>query len=344
MRRFLPANSVLAAIAINLGFASIPIIRAGERHEVPRPAPGRDAAGADGSFHLSPGRKKAPVRVAQANDNRVPSGYLVNGVLSLELEAVAGRWYPEGRGAPGVPAYVFRSGNAAPLVPAPLIRVPAGTEVHARVHNFLPEVMLLRGIQDHGVQSLETFVIQPDETLVIRFVATTPGTYYYRGSTSIGVDTTAKRFDSQLVGAFIVDAPGEKASSNERVVVLTLRKPSSGELPQPQSKEVFALNGRVSPHADRLSHAVGDTVRWRLIDGSTTPHARHLHAFYFNVETNADGDMQRSSTGATAPLARFTTAPGQVLEVELTGDRAVVLSSGASAIVHRLPTVQIPAR
>ncbi|MBA2706480.1 MAG: multicopper oxidase domain-containing protein [Gemmatimonadaceae bacterium] len=343
MRRLLPAKSVLAAIAINLGLASIPIIRAGERHEAVRVAPGEDAAGADGTFRLSPARRKAPVRAAQANDNRVPSGYLVNGVLSLELEAVEARWYPEGRDRPGVRAYVFRAGNAAPLVPAPLLRVPVGTKVNALVRNSLPEAMLLRGIQDHGVPSLETFVIPPGEALVIRFRATTPGTHYYRGSTSVGVESADRRFDSQLVGAFIVDAPGKTASADERVVVMTLRQPPSG-LPLAQSKEVFALNGRVWPHSDLLSHAVGDTVHWRLIDASTTPHPRHLHAFYFNVQSKEDREMKRSSTEATMPLARFTTAPGEILEVELTGERWPGSGNTATAIPHRLPSVQIPAR
>ena len=39
----------------------------------------------------------------------------------------------------------------------------------------------------------------------------------------------------------------------------------------------IAINGRSWPHTERFTYAVGDTVRWRWINGSYLPHPMHLH-------------------------------------------------------------------
>lgn len=116
----------------------------------------------------------------QPNDNRISAGQLVNGVLTVRLEAREGVWYPEGPAAPGVPVYAFSTGHGALKIPGPIIRVPAGTEIHAIVSNSLVKLMTLRGLQDHGASALDTFDIAAGATREIRFRAT------YRARTTTG--------------------------------------------------------------------------------------------------------------------------------------------------------------
>ena len=54
---------------------------------------------------------------------------------------------------------------------------------------------------------------------------------------------------------------------------------------------VLAVNGRSWPHTERLSHVVGDTIRWRVINGSRFPHPMHLHGFYFDVDARGDARL-----------------------------------------------------
>src|SRR5262245_28942954 len=66
---------------------------------------------------------------ALPNDNRTPAGRLVNRVLTLRLDAREAIWHPEQASGPGVPVYAFGEVGQPALVPGPLIRVPAGTEM-----------------------------------------------------------------------------------------------------------------------------------------------------------------------------------------------------------------------
>jgi FtsP/CotA-like multicopper oxidase with cupredoxin domain len=55
----------------------------------------------------------------------------------------------------------------------------------------------------------------------------------------------------------------------------------------------LVVNGRPWPFTERLTYAMGDSIRWRLINASSAPHVMHLHGFYFRVD--ARGDVARDT-------------------------------------------------
>src|SRR5690606_2697014 len=56
----------------------------------------------------------------------------------------------------------------------------------------------------------------------------------------------------------------------------------------------LAINGRGWPHSERLSYPVGDTIRWRWLNGSYLPHPMHLHGFHYRVLAKGDGQRDRT--------------------------------------------------
>jgi hypothetical protein len=71
----------------------------------------------------------------RTNDNRVSAGRQANGVLSVSLVARQGIWSPEGDKGPGIPVFAFSEEGKPLLVPGPMIRVSAGTELRITVRN-----------------------------------------------------------------------------------------------------------------------------------------------------------------------------------------------------------------
>jgi hypothetical protein len=81
-----------------------------------------------------------------ANDNRKAGGRLADGVLTIALSAGTGTWQPAGEQGPTIEVQAFGE-TAAPLTtPAPLIRVPEGTEIHASIHNHLSDTLRVFGL------------------------------------------------------------------------------------------------------------------------------------------------------------------------------------------------------
>jgi FtsP/CotA-like multicopper oxidase with cupredoxin domain len=54
---------------------------------------------------------------------------------------------------------------------------------------------------------------------------------------------------------------------------------------------LFLFNGKIWPHTPRFTYTLGDTVRWRVIDGSYDEHPMHLHGFYFRVDSRGSADV-----------------------------------------------------
>src|SRR5260221_10319612 len=77
--------------------------------------------------------------IAQANDNRAPAGTLREGVLTVRLVVGMARWYPEAPDGPYIDVPAIAEEGKAPHIPAPLIRVPAGTIIDATVRNTLTD-------------------------------------------------------------------------------------------------------------------------------------------------------------------------------------------------------------
>ncbi|MGH7476442.1 MAG: multicopper oxidase domain-containing protein [Longimicrobiales bacterium] len=271
------------------------------------------------------GETAAPLsaRAARAlpNDNIVPAGRLVDGVFTLRLEARQANWYPEDSAGAAIPVFAFAETGEAASIPGPMIRVPAGTELRVAVRNTLPKTLTLRGLRDRAESAADSIVIQPGATHELRFRAATPGTYYYWGRTEpnppnsppTAVPRLGIRHDATLAGAFIVDAPGTSPAPDEQVFVITAWADTSTALGVKSDHAdrilrregiprdhwlLLAVNGRSWPYTERLSYTIGDTVRWRVINGSPFPHPMHLHGFYFAVD--ARGDAMRDTVYAPA--------------------------------------------
>ena len=232
----------------------------------------------------------APDRVA-INDNRLAAGQLAGGTLTIHLEARAGEWHPDGEASPGVVVKAFGVEGGALQIPGPVVRVKEGTEIHAFVKNSLErDALVLHGLYTRpGKESdaNDAVSIPAGETREVKFLAGTPGTYYYWGATTADTPLAQRvGVDSQLSGAFVVD-PRAGMAAPDRVLLIGLwaKNLTTGQLP-PVTRIV--INGRSWPNTERLSYRVGDTVRLRLINAGAAVHPMHLHGFYFNVDSRGD--------------------------------------------------------
>jgi len=232
-----------------------------------------------------PGNASLPLHPAsiEPNDNRQPAGELRDGVLTLALVAAPGAWRPEAERGLAREAYAFGVEGAGLSIPGPLIRVPAGAEVRVAVRNAISgATLIVHGLHERGSEPRPLEV--PDgERRVASFRATSPGTYHYWATTT-GAQLIQQRHgaETQLVGAFIVEAPGERR--DDHVYVISVEE---GPESVPASRPLFAavVNGRSWPHTTAGRATVGDTVRMRWINASGRPHPMHLHGFYFQVRS-----------------------------------------------------------
>jgi FtsP/CotA-like multicopper oxidase with cupredoxin domain len=222
----------------------------------------------------------APLPIVEPNDNRVAAGQLRDGVLALDLVVTMARWYPENIGGSFAEVPVFAEVGKAPQIPAPLIRVPAGTKVRVRVRNGLSDSTLtLYGLGitvDTGPRAVQ---VAPGASLSLEYDAATPGTYFYAARTSSPLSEFAPETE-QLAGAVVVDAPGDR--TDDRILVMSIW----GEVNMKDTsyREALAVNGKSWPHTERFEATVGDTLRWRVVNASMRSHPMHLHGAYFRVD------------------------------------------------------------
>jgi FtsP/CotA-like multicopper oxidase with cupredoxin domain len=115
--------------------------------------------------------------------------------------------------------------------------------------------------------------------------------------------------DGQLHGAFIIDSAGAPPP-NDRVFVLgSYTGPvdaKSGYAP-----DLRVINGLSWPHTEKLSYTAGDTIRWRWVNPTDSPHPMHLHGFYFDV-------THRGTWAADTAFSAEDT-PNVVTEMPLSG-------------------------
>jgi FtsP/CotA-like multicopper oxidase with cupredoxin domain len=253
-----------------------------------------------------------PERIA-INDNRTPGGTQSAGTLTIRLDARVGMWHPDRDADPGVAVKAFAVDGGSLQIPGPLIRVREGTEIRATVRNSLDESLAVHGLYTRPgtEQGSGPVTSPPGERREVVFIAGAPGTYYYWGATAPET-TLAQRigYDSQLVGAFIVD-PRDGAPPADRVLVISNWPARGGQavnnpIPPPgQPVQILigrmVINGRSWPNTERLSYRVGDTVRLRLINAGSAVHPMHLHGFYFNVDSRGDERANTISARGSSP-------------------------------------------
>jgi FtsP/CotA-like multicopper oxidase with cupredoxin domain len=245
--------------------------------------------------------------IAGPNANTAAAGVLRNGVLTISLDATMSAWHPNGDSLPGKNVEAFAETGKRPLVPGPLIRVPAGTEIRATVRNTLIRDTLNFRVPGtiHGAAAEEpadSVVVPPGETRELRVRATVPGNYSYRATTGTPV-STRMRLGGLLTGALIVDTAGRAGPPRDRVFVLLWSVDTLTAAGQPSGEGmVFAVNGRSWPRTERLSATVGDTLRWRIINASADVHPMHLHGFYYRVDAFTGPLVARDGQGAAGRM------------------------------------------
>src|SRR4051812_36261796 len=173
-----------------------------------------------------PGEQRTVASHARAdriapNDNRAPAGVLSNGVLTVHLEAREGEWHPDRDTDPGLVVRAFGEEGKPLQIPGPLIRVLEGTQIRAFVRNTLRDsVLTVRGLSDKSAATRpgsDTIQIKPGEVREVRFTASTPGTYYYRGATNDAGTSPRGSIDAELVGAFVVDPRSTSGGAKDRI-------------------------------------------------------------------------------------------------------------------------------
>lgn len=222
----------------------------------------------------------------QTNTNLTPGGAFANGILTIDLEVREGEWFPEDEHGASLRVFTFAERGKPPQDPGPLIRVPEGTTIHARVHNLISVAVVMRGMHARPGKATDVFEIPVGETREVTFQAGVAGAYYYWATA--GGDTLLGRpykEDGQLNGALIVDPPGRVAP--DRIFLISVWRDRL--LPQ-ESFDIPVINGKSWPFTERLEYTVGTDVRWRWINASAQVHPMHMHGSYFRVDAVGDGE------------------------------------------------------
>ena len=231
----------------------------------------------------SPKLRTTELSVVRPNDNRTSAGLRRGDTLFLRLVVNRGRWYPQADNGPSIVVETVGEEGKAPQIPAPLIRVPTGTQIVATVRNALIDsTVTVFGLQARPAAAWDSVRIAPGATRIVRFAAGAPGTYAY--SVDVG-KVNADSIERQTsAGAFIVDPVGGR--TDDRVFVINIwGEPKDSII----YRNALAINGRSWPYTERLDVALGDSVRFRVVNATIRPHPMHLHGFYFRVDSRGDG-------------------------------------------------------
>ena len=229
--------------------------------------------------------RTAPPAVPNANTN--PAGSLANGVLTLRLDARRAVWYPNGDSLPGREVFALAEASGPAVVPGPLVRVPAGTTVELTIRNTLERDTIVfhvpPGASGKAAATAEDSVaIAPGERGVLRFVASTPGNYFYRARTNDRL-ARALQIGGLMAGAVVVDSAGSQPPRDRVMVLLASTDSVINSVPAGDSI-IFSINGRSWPSTEKLTATVGDTLHWRVINANNDFHPMHLHGFYYRVD------------------------------------------------------------
>ena len=303
------------------------------------------------------------------NDNRRPAGSMVGRTVAIHLEIRRGAWHPNRDDGPAVTVNAFAEEGRPLSVPGPMIRVPAGAIVHAYVRNTLFNSVVVYGLSARGAgtpRNEDTVQIRPGAVQEVSFPAGAPGTYYYWAKSARDTSSTdplsRAPVDAQLGGALIVDQPNTFPSDRDRAFVLDLWDPSpqtgaGSAVPDVESVFWFTINGKASPYTERLTYAVGDTVRMRFVNTTISAHPMSLVATFYAIGMRGDGlpgDSTRAvwraiaKNGIDLPPDSVTQRPaiqqlenGATYDFELTptapGDLSFVVRSANGTMLARFP-------
>jgi FtsP/CotA-like multicopper oxidase with cupredoxin domain len=269
----------------------------------------------------------------QANDNRAPGGWMQDGVLHLQLAIVEAAWHPELAG-PERRVLAFAEEGHAPSNPGPLIRVREGSTVAVTVTNRAATTLTIGGLCDR-TQSCGAVAVAASGTATINFLAPAPGTYFYWATAGEPFETRTGP-DSQLNGAFVVDPAG--GATTDRVFVISHYR-SEG----PTGLDSYVINGRSWPDTERLGYQVGEKVRWRWVNPSSSQHPLHLHGQYFRVVKDGDNRVEIDRPAATPSLVVTENLHmGRTLVMEWTPREAGRWLLHCHILFHVIPDNRLP--
>jgi FtsP/CotA-like multicopper oxidase with cupredoxin domain len=232
----------------------------------------------------------------------------------LRLRAAAGSWRPEGAAGPALQVESMGEEDGPLQAPAPLIRVPAGTEVVVSVRNELDAALKVYGLCARDGSPCLPLDVAAAGTAAVTFSSGRPGTYHY-WATSTGMPLSFRgATDTQMSGAFVVDPRGGVPRPDRVLVITEWTSLTRGQLrelagaPDPgvaflalNPRLTFLINGLSWPSTERLSYTRGEEVRWRVINLSSQSHPMHLHGFHFSVNSLGDGLRDDASPDGSAP-------------------------------------------
>ena len=267
--------------------------------------------------------QQPPQAAVMANDNTRSSGRLAGGVLTVRLFAGRGLWRPEESDGPALDVAAFGEEGGPLLTPGPLVRVLGDTEIVVHLRNELKETLQVHGLVTHPASEDTVLSVPAGETREVHFSPGVPGTYWYWATTANSTLNNRKAFESQLGGAFIVDA--RDAATTDRVFVMTEwddTRSGVDEIVTPEVRRVFVINGFSWPHTERLHERIGLPVRWRIVNLTQAGHPMHLHGFFFRVQAVGTGLRDTMHSPADAPTVVTQQMPvGSTMEMAWTPER-----------------------
>src|SRR5579862_991881 len=225
-----------------------------------------------------------PVEQIAINQNRRAAGKLENGILTVHLEIRRGAWRAEAEDGPQLYVQAFGEAGQAAQIPGPMLRVPAGTVIHATVTNTLKKKATIYGLNTRPGDAKAGVEIAAGESHEFNFPAGVPGTYFYWARTATDPPDFPVYADAQLTGAFIVDPPG--GVGNDRVFLLNLMFVDPDALHG--GEEIVSINGKSYPYTEPLEYTEGETIRWRVINATFFEHPMHLHGAFYKVLSLGD--------------------------------------------------------
>ena len=235
----------------------------------------------------------------QPNANLARAGVLHDSVMTVTLQARESRWRINGARRPPMTIEAFSEPGKAPAMPAPLVRVPRGTNIRFTVRNSLPAPLTffvpasIHGAPDR-LTAMDSLVVAPGAEGEITTRATVPGNYVYRGKTP-GRVSDILHMTGLLAGALIVDSAGASTPAADRILVIMGTPDSAGVALLDTAKRfnldfvhtVYTINGRAWPNTERIPAMTGDSIHWRIVNASVVAHPMHLHGFYYRVDSYA---------------------------------------------------------
>jgi FtsP/CotA-like multicopper oxidase with cupredoxin domain len=251
-------------------------------------------------FAAASGRTRRAFPIVGANPNTERAGALHDGVLTVTLEAEETLWHLNGPTRSPMTIAAFAEAGKAPLMPGPLLRAPAGTELRISMRNSLRVPLTfqvpasMHGGPDRS-DAIDSIVVAPGAVGTLTTHATVAGNYIYRATSGDGA-SRVEAMTGLLGGGLVVDsAQASDAPPRDRVLVIMATEDSAAAACSdtatrsvlaecPGRRFIYTINGGSWPNTERMHAVVGDSLHWRVINVSNQVHPVHLHGFYYRVD------------------------------------------------------------